>query len=98
MSEETTEVFRMMDEERKRGRQHNTTSSTQLLREQGIPFVSKNGGAHLIVDGVADFWPSTGLFKPRDPKYGKDRGVMWLLKYVRARQLDRQRATVTKSE
>jgi hypothetical protein len=92
MSEETVEVFRAMDEERRRRRQHNTTSSTQLLQEQGIPFESRNGGAHLIVDGVADFWPSTGLFIPRDRQWAKDRGVMRLLKFVRARQLDRERA------
>lgn len=92
MSEETVEVFRAMDQERKRRRQHNTTYSTQLLVEQGIPFVSKKGGAHLIVDGVADFWPSTGLYIPRDRQWSRDRGVMRLIKFVRGRQLDRQRA------
>jgi hypothetical protein len=86
------EVFRDYTALRKQKRRDNTRDSTRLLQDQGVPFESRNGGAHLIVDGVADFWPSTGLFIPRDRTWGKDRGVMRLLKFVRARQLDRRRA------
>lgn len=86
------EVFQDYTRLRKEKRRSNTENSTELLRQQGVPFESRNGGAHLIVDGVADFWPSTGLYIPRDRTYGKDRGVMRLLKFVRARQLDRRRS------
>lgn len=85
------EELRALSDFRKQRRRENTASSTQLLRDQDIPFEVRNGGAHLIVDGVADFWPSTGLWIPRDRQYGKDRGVMRLLTFVRARQLDRAR-------
>lgn len=86
------EGFRVLSEIRKGKRRDNTKYSTQLLTDQGVPFESRNGGAHLLVDGVAHFWPSTGLFIPFDRKWNKDRGVMRLLKFVRARQLDRERA------
>lgn len=84
--------FRVLRESGQKKRRDNRVHSTELLKQQGIPFESKNGGVHLIVDGCVDFWPSTGLFIPRDTKYSKDRGVFRLMKFVRARQLERQRA------
>lgn len=86
------EGFRALSEIRKGKRRDNTKRSTQLLQDEGIPFESRNGGAYLIVDGVAHFWPSTGLYIPIDRAYGRDRGVFGLLKFVRARQLDRRRS------
>ena len=57
-----------------------TKQSTQyyqfykILKDKGINFESKNGGAHLIVDGyecVIDFWPSTGKFIVRTGPKGR---------------------------
>jgi hypothetical protein len=38
-----------------------------VLAMAGIPFVSKNGAAHLIVGEppLFDFWPGTGLYRGR---------------------------------
>ena len=47
-------------------RASNRQSSPDLLRAAGVPFLSKNGAAHLIIktDGgnTVDFWPGTGLW------------------------------------
>lgn len=48
----------------------------------GIPFVAKNGGAHLIVSAaglVVDFWPETGLWAVRGTNERR-RGVRHLIK------------------
>lgn len=54
---------------KKRGqdkRASNREDSARLLTEAGIAFESKNGGAHLIVNGghhgTFNFWPGTGLW------------------------------------
>ncbi len=62
-------------------RASNRASSSTFLRERGVPFVSKNLGAHLIVGAppFADFWPGTGLWIER-ASGRKDRGVFRLLK------------------
>ena len=62
-------------------RASNRDSSPQILKDKGIKFVSKNGGAHLIVDGfecVIDFWPGTGKYIVRTGPTG--RGVFNLIK------------------
>lgn len=65
-------------------RANNRDSSAKLLEERGISFVSRNSGAHLIVEhgGVTvDFWPGTGKFTQRGvTKSG--RGVFNLLKLL----------------
>lgn len=51
----------------------NEASSSEYLRERGIPFVEKNDGAHLIVEGrecFIDFWPGTGKWNSRCGKKG----------------------------
>lgn len=61
-------------------RASNTVRSTQILVDHGIKFESKNNGAHLIVtglNGLIDFWPSTGKYIVR--KGGDGRGVFNLL-------------------
>lgn len=83
------EVFNDYAKLRQQKRRTNTEHSTNILKLEGIPFESRNGGAHLIVDGIVDFWPGTGLFIPRDSRWGRDRGVMRLLRFIRARKLDR---------
>lgn len=72
----------MSEQEReasKEKRKGNREWSTNLLQTRGVPFVSKNLGAHLIVAERFDFWPGTGLFIER--KTGKKgRGVHKLLR------------------
>ena len=72
------EVFRDMAQYKKEKRAKNTLSSTQILKNNNIKFVSKNNGAHLIV-GDYDFYPSTGLFIHRKNKK-RGRGVYNLIK------------------
>lgn len=62
-------------------RASNRETSTQRLLDAGLPFVSKNGGAHLIVKHRVDFWPGTGLWRDRQtPDTG--RGIRSLLKHM----------------
>lgn len=64
-------------------RANNRASSPEVLRQRGIPFESKNGGAHLIVtlgELVIDFWPGTGKFITRGANSKTGRGVFNLLK------------------
>jgi hypothetical protein len=62
-------------------RASNRKASARILTEAGIPFESRNGGAHLIVSlprGIADFWPGTGKWRHRGN--GRDgRGVLALV-------------------
>lgn len=74
--------YRALDEIQRQKRADNTQRSTAYLAGLNIPFESKNHGAHLIVAGVVDFWPSTGLWIPRDPKHSRGRGVRNLLNYL----------------
>lgn len=74
--------FRALREAKQQRRRSNTARSTELLRQRGIPFESKNGGAHLVVDGRVNFWPSTGLYIPLDFNKPKGRGVKNLLRFL----------------
>ena len=66
-------------------RASNREQSARLLASTGIPFVSRNGGAHLIVGEppFADFWPGTGKFIERGSNRS-GRGVKNLLRALRA--------------
>jgi hypothetical protein len=64
-------------------RASNREHSARLLQGAGIPFVSKNKGAHLIVADRYDFWPGTGLWIARGEKT-KQRGVRELIKRIRS--------------
>ena len=69
------------DAGRERRASHRQTTP-ELLRERGIAFESKNGGAHLIVRHaalVADLWPGTGKYMVRSTGRYK-RGVFNLLR------------------
>lgn len=85
MTSDMGEMFndwRAMKQQKKR---YNMASSTDILRERGIPFESKNGGVHLIVKAanmVVDFWPSTGKWTVRGGR--TSRGVFKLLKFIGA--------------
>jgi len=78
------EVFNEMKEGSKKRRARNRKQSPKLLEGAGIPFESKNGGAHLIVEGREcriDFWPGTGRWISRNGKRGF--GVKALIRYVK---------------
>lgn len=57
--------FRLLKTHSQVKRQMNRENSTARLAAEGVPFVVKNNGAHLIVDGAWDFYPGTGKFKHR---------------------------------
>jgi len=77
------EDFRALKAFRQEKRRDNTNQSTAYLAGLGIPFESKNNGAHLIVDSRVDFWPSTGLWITRGPSGQRGRGVRHLLQYLK---------------
>jgi hypothetical protein len=64
-------------------------SAPEILAEHGVSFISRNSGAHLIVEhgGVTfDFWPGTGKFTQRGiTKSG--RGIFNLLKLLEVRHV-----------
>lgn len=75
------EVFHAMTADSKLRRSNNRDNALPILDERKIPYESKNGGAHLIVqgkNGKIDFWPGTGKFIARSG--GKGRGVFKLIK------------------
>ncbi len=76
------EVFNAMKEASKEKRASNRDRSTEILVIAGIPFVSKNNGAHLIVAERFDFWPGTGLWMERG-KPKKHRGIRSLVERVK---------------
>ena len=76
-------LYRALRERSQEKRAGNRDQSARLLTEAGIPFESKNGGAHLIVAGRYDFWPGTGLWMARGD-HSKRRGVRNLITRIRA--------------
>jgi hypothetical protein len=73
--------FRELREASKARRAANRELSTEMLKTAGVRFQVSNGGAHLIVDGVVDFWPGTGRFIHRTTK-ASGRGVRNMLKTI----------------
>jgi len=80
---ETAEMWREWGRQRAAKRAGNRDASAQMLKQAGIPFESKNGGAHLIVAGRYDFWPGTGLWQARG-EATKQRGVRRLIARIQA--------------
>lgn len=79
-----------MVKESQQRRASNRERSAALLQFNGIPFESKNGGAHLVVQGgkaVIDFWPGTGLWQERGST-ATGRGVRSLVKRVTDKKID----------
>jgi hypothetical protein len=84
------DIFNAAREAGKERRASNRETSPEVLRQHGVEFEAKNGGAHLVVKHagkVADFWPGTGLYgvrgkrlsnKPHSSPY--KRGVFNLLR------------------
>lgn len=78
----STEFWRDVKKAKQEKRADNRDRSTEMLVIAGIPFVSKNNGAHLIVDGRFDFWPGTGLWMERG-KSKKNRGIRSLIERIK---------------
>lgn len=67
-------------------RARNRTHGADELLHRSIPFLSKNGGAHLIVNPEhpskrADYWPGTGLWRSYWGSH-EGRGFASLLKWL----------------
>lgn len=62
-------------------RAENRRLSPLLLTEKGFSFVSRNNGAHLIVEDKVDFWPGTGQWIVRQDGFA-GRGVKNLIGYL----------------
>jgi hypothetical protein len=74
-------------EEHKNKTAKNREESTKILQERGIDFLSRNNGAHLIVQNngiVVDFWPGTGKYIVRESNI-EGRGVFNLIKWLASR-------------
>ena len=82
MADYWRDVTPAIQEASQQRRASNRANSAALLRANGVPFESKNGGAHLIVrDGsgrIFDLWPGTGLWRLRGAPH-RWRGVQSLL-------------------
>jgi hypothetical protein len=80
------EIFNSMREEKQKKRRSNTAYSTRQLQDEGIEFVSCNGGIHLQLakgNQAIDYWPSTGLWWIRGTR-NKRRGIAKLISYMKA--------------
>lgn len=77
-------LFLEAQEESRHRRASNRANSAMVLDENAIPYESRNGGAHLIVEigsDLYDFWPGTGKWKCRSTgEVG--RGVFALLEQI----------------
>ena len=77
------EMFNALKKVRQEKRADNREQSAEYLAQRGIPFVEKNGGAHLIVEGnecFIDFWPGTGKWIARNGNKGF--GVRNLVNFI----------------
>ena len=83
---EVSEMWRDYHEMKQQKKRSNLEHSTSQLADCGIPFVSHNGGIHLVVTKEArtiDYWPSTGLWWIRGTTH-KRRGIQKLIQYMRS--------------
>ena len=60
----------------------NRKSSAEVLAARQVAFTSHSNGAHLVVEGLADFWPGTGLWMFRGRAL-RGRGVAKLIHEIR---------------
>lgn len=80
------EAFQFMKQRRKEQHSDRRDFAPEFLTENGIPFTTKNGGAHLIVEGKTcyiDFWPGTGRWIVRDGKT-KGFGIRNLVDWIKS--------------
>jgi hypothetical protein len=78
-----SEFWRAYGRQRQEKRASNREQSAKMLTDAGIAFEAKNYGAHLVVDGIIDFWPGTGLWMPRGTARRRY-GVRNLISHVRS--------------
>lgn len=81
------DLFKDVKEASKQKRSENRNNAPILLEKEGIPFVSKNAGAHLIISAgessnIIDFWPGTGKWIVRSSGY-PGRGIFNMIKYLK---------------
>lgn len=73
---EIGDSMKILSEVSREKKRRNLAYSTNLLKEEGIEFESKNNGVHLVIHHMGqvwDFWPSTGKFGKRGSgHYGRD--------------------------
>lgn len=82
------DMWREHHQARQDKRARNREASAVLLREHGIAYEAKNGGAHLVVkagEHVVDFWPGTGLWVRRGQQK-RHRGVRSLIQSIKESQ------------
>lgn len=75
------DLWRAKKAESAERRAGNRDMGAALLRAAKIAFVSKNGGAHLVVDDAVDYWPGTGLWHSRNTPI-QGRGIRNLLRHL----------------
>lgn len=85
---EMAQGWRQFKIARQATRSENRAQGAKFLRQRGVAFESKNGGAHLVVTccpgRIVDFWPGTGLWMPRiaGMKARRRNGLESLLTYI----------------
>lgn len=75
--------FREMRKEGQQRRAGNRASGRAALDAAGIAYESKNNGAHLILAGIVDYWPGTGLWRVRNMNKS-GRGIKALLNFMQS--------------
>lgn len=76
-----------LKEESERRRANSRRDSAAMLRGKGVEFVSRNKGAHLVIEDRVDFWPGTGLWIVRADQH-RGRGVKALCKWLKRNKRD----------
>ncbi len=61
-------------------------AAIQSLNEQGIPWISNNGGIHIQITGPqkqrVDYWPTTGKWADRTSGKKGQRGLIEVLAHI----------------
>lgn len=89
--ESLSDTYRAMHERDKAKRADRREDAPELLTKAGIPFESRNSGAHLVVTAerrVIDFWPGTALWIVRG-REDRNYGVHHLITFVKQVRDDR---------
>lgn len=83
MTSDMGELFNEHKRAMQKRRADNRQGLAKILIDRGVAFESKNGGAHLLVQGknsLVDFWPGTGKWHSRSGEKGF--GVQSLLIFL----------------
>jgi hypothetical protein len=84
MSEEVSDIYKVLYQRSKEKRANNRDASAKMLTDYNVRYLALNQGAHLVIqydDLIIDFWPGTGLWIDRATRI-KKRGVRNLINYV----------------